>query len=68
MGTLRDELISWASGLPDDATLDDVEYFLTVRRRVEAGLRDAEAGRVVPNGEAKRRVDEWLKSSGPVAR
>jgi hypothetical protein len=41
-------------GLPDDATWDDVMYRIYVRQAVEAGLRDADAGRVVDVAEVRR--------------
>lgn len=68
MQTFKDELINWAGSLPDDATLDDVEYFVMVRRRVEEGLRDADAGRAVAHETVRQQVQEWLKSPGPAAR
>ena len=41
-------------GLPDDATWDDVMYRLYVRQAVNAGLQDAEEGRVVDLSEVRR--------------
>ena len=41
--------------LPDDSTWDDVMYRIYVRQRIEAGLRDAEAGNLVPVDEVRRR-------------
>ena len=35
--------------LPDDCSLDDVVYHLYVMQKVEAGLADVEAGRVIPH-------------------
>lgn len=35
--------------LPDTATWDDVVYELAVRRSVERGLADSEAGRTTPH-------------------
>ena len=35
--------------LPDDCSLDDVVYHLYVMQKVEAGLADAEAGRLIPH-------------------
>jgi len=45
--------------LPDDATFDDIEYRIYVRRKVERGLRDLEAGRTVSQEEAERRMAKW---------
>jgi hypothetical protein len=35
--------------LPDDCSLDDVVYHLYLMQKVEAGLADAEAGRLIPH-------------------
>lgn len=41
--------------LPDDATWDDIMYRVYVRQCVDAGLKDADAGRVVDVAEVRRR-------------
>ena len=41
--------------LPDNATWDDVMYRVYVRQCVDAGLDDAQAGRVVDVAEVRRR-------------
>jgi predicted transcriptional regulator len=41
--------------LPEDATWDDLMYKIYVRQAIEAGLRDAEAGRVVSVEEVRAR-------------
>jgi len=65
--TFKEELLAWANNLADDCDLTDVEYFVYVRRQVDRGLADMEAGRVVSHEEAKRESAEWLKSSGRAA-
>ena len=42
--------------LPDTATWEDLMYEIYVRESVEAGLADAEAGRMVPQEEAISRI------------
>ena len=42
--------------LPDTATWEDLMYEIYVRESVEAGLVDAEAGRVMPQEEAISRI------------
>jgi hypothetical protein len=37
--------------LPDDCSLEDVLYHLYVIQKVEAGLADAEAGKLIPHEE-----------------
>ena len=41
--------------LPDDATWDDVMYRVYVRQCIDAGIEDADAGRVVALEEVRRR-------------
>ena len=41
--------------LPDDTTWDDIMYRIYVRQTVDAGLRDADNGEVVPVDEVRRR-------------
>ena len=42
--------------LPETATWDDLAYEVCVRQSVEAGLADADAGRVLSHDEALARV------------
>ena len=46
--------------LPEDTTLEEVQYRLFVRQKIELGLADIEAGRVISHDEAKRRMQKWL--------
>jgi len=55
MPSVKDEVRQLIERLPDDATWEDVEYQIYFRRAVEAGLRESEAGRVVPAAEIRRR-------------
>lgn len=55
--------------LPDDATLEQIEYQIHVRRMIERGLLDVEEGRVVSSEEAEQRMNEWIeKFNGPKSR
>ncbi|HEX8717110.1 MAG TPA: hypothetical protein VF722_09050 [Gemmatimonadaceae bacterium] len=42
--------------LPEHATWDDLMYEIYVRQAIEAGLSDADAGRMVSSEEARRRL------------
>lgn len=46
--------------LRDDATFEDIQYELYVLQQIERGLRDVEAGRVVPHEEARTHLGRWL--------
>ena len=45
--------------LPDSASFEDIQYHIYVRQKVEQGLADIEAGRVITQEEAMRRLDQW---------
>jgi len=46
--------------LPDDCSLDDVLYHLYVVQKVEQGLVDADAGRLIPHEQvAKELQRKW---------
>jgi predicted transcriptional regulator len=45
--------------LPDDVSLEDIQYHIYVRQKVDQGLADAESGRVVSHEEAMRRLNKW---------
>ena len=47
--------------LPDDCSLEDVQYELYVRQRILAGERAANAGELVPHEQVMREAREWLE-------
>lgn len=47
-------------GLPEEASLEDIQYHLYVLQRIERGREDVEAGRVLPRGEVEQRLARWL--------
>lgn len=64
MSIIKEEAIDLIKSLPDDCTLEDIQYHLYVREKVERGIRAIDEGRVVSQEEAEKKVKEWLKSSG----
>ncbi len=50
--------------LPDDCTLDDIQYHLYVMHSIEKGLEDLEAGRTLSHEEVTERLRrKWLAES-----
>jgi predicted transcriptional regulator len=52
---VKDAAMEIVRDLPDDATWEDVQYSLYVREKIERGLADIEAGRVVSHEDIKRK-------------
>jgi predicted transcriptional regulator len=46
--------------LPDDCTLEDVQYQLYLRQKLEKSRAAAAHGRVLPHEEVKKRLSRWL--------
>jgi predicted transcriptional regulator len=59
--TAKDSVRQMLDELPDDATYEDIEYRIYVRRKVEQGLEDLREGRVVSHEEVERRMARWLE-------
>jgi len=47
--------------LPDDTSLEDIQYHLYVCEKVERGLRDLKSKRILSQREVERRMSKWLK-------
>lgn len=60
MQTAKDEVRRILDDLPDDASLEDIQYQTYVVQNVECGLMDLEEGRVVSHDEVKQRLAKWL--------
>jgi hypothetical protein len=60
MKTAKDEVQEILKGLPDDATLEDIQYRIYIRQKIDRGLKDLDEGRTVSHEEMKKRVSSWL--------
>jgi predicted transcriptional regulator len=56
MNIVKEEAKKMIERLPDNATWDDIMYELYVKKKIAAGLKAAEEGRVVSHEEAKKRL------------
>jgi predicted transcriptional regulator len=60
METAKEQVQQILEMLPEDVSLEDIQYHIYVRQKIEQGLEDAEAGRVVSHAEVQRRLAKWL--------
>ncbi len=60
MATAKQDARRVLDGLPEEASLEDIQYHLYVLQRIERGREDVSAGRVVAQGEVERRLAKWL--------
>ena len=47
--------------LPDDVSLEDIQYRIYVCQKIESGLEDVEAGRTISEEEFEARMSRWLE-------
>ncbi len=61
MQTAKKEVQELLNRLPDDCTLEEVQYHLYVVQKIEQGLKDIEDGRVYTQEEVEKKMSKWLK-------
>jgi predicted transcriptional regulator len=60
METAKEQVQEILERLPDDASLEDIQYHIYVRQKIQQSLDDVESGRTVPHEEVQRRLAKWL--------
>ena len=60
----KQAILDMIQRMPDDCSVEDVMYALYVRKVIARGLADEAAGRLIPNEEVMKQLDEWLQSPG----
>ncbi len=60
MQAVKQEVSNLLTRLPDDCSLEDVQYHLYVLQKIERGLKDADEGRVYIQEEVEKKVAKWV--------
>lgn len=60
MALAKQEVSNLLNRLPDDCTLEDIQYHLYVIQKINKGLDDVKAGRTLSQDQVERNVQEWL--------
>ncbi|MDQ3666126.1 MAG: hypothetical protein M3410_05905 [Acidobacteriota bacterium] len=60
MGTAKQEVEALLSKLPDDCSLEDIQYHLYVIEKVRNGLEAADSQGTVSQGAVEQRLSKWL--------
>jgi hypothetical protein len=64
MSPVKEAVIRLIQSLPEDCTIDDIQYHLYVCEKVEHGRRAIDEGKVLSQEEVDRRMEAWLESFG----
>jgi hypothetical protein len=58
--TGKQQVESLLHKLPDDCSLEDIQYHLYVLEKVQRGLEEARTSGTVSQDEAEKRLGKWL--------
>ncbi|MEE8430336.1 MAG: hypothetical protein V3S16_03730 [Candidatus Desulfatibia sp.] len=61
MQTAKQEVMELLKDLPDDSTLEEIQYHLYVRQKVQTGLKDVKQGKIFSQAEVEKRMEKWTK-------
>ncbi len=60
MSTAKEEVEALLDKLPDDCSIEDIQYHLYVIEKVRNGLEAADSHGPVPQEEVEQRLGKWL--------
>ena len=61
MGNAKREALALIQQLPDNSSLEDIQYHLYLREKVEHGLRNLKSKQTLRQKEVERRMKKRLK-------
>ena len=61
MKSAKEEVRDLLDRLPDNASLDEIQYHIYVRQKIQKGLDADRRGSVLSQEEAERRMARWLE-------
>jgi hypothetical protein len=61
MENLKQEVQDLISKLPEETTLEDIQYHLYVLQKIKRGLSEAESKKLISSDEMKDRLGKWLE-------
>jgi predicted transcriptional regulator len=59
--TMKEKAIQAVQALPEDASIEDAMERLFLLAKVERGIRQADAGDLIPHEKVKERMAKWLR-------
>jgi hypothetical protein len=60
MVSVKQEVTSLLERLPEDCSLEDIQYHLYVIEKVRSGLHRADTEGVIEQDEAEARLSKWI--------
>ena len=60
MSTAKQEVEAMLRKLPDDSSLEDIQYHLYVLEKIQRGAQRADTEGTISHAEAEERLGKWL--------
>jgi predicted transcriptional regulator len=60
MPTPKQAVLDLVRDLPEDASLEDIQYHLYVLQRTAKGVDEVDRGKVIPEDEMEKRFAKWI--------
>ncbi len=61
MKTAKEEVKELLEQLPETASLEDIQYHIYVRQKIQIGMNAEADGQVISQAEAEHRMARWLE-------
>jgi predicted transcriptional regulator len=58
---IKDDVKQMIDNLPEDCSLEDIQYTLYVRSKIQKGLKDLDEGKFLSHEEVKVRMEKWFE-------
>jgi predicted transcriptional regulator len=58
---LKDDVKQMIDKLPDDCSIEDIQYTLYVRSKIQKGQKDIDEGNFISHDEVKKRMEKWFE-------
>jgi hypothetical protein len=60
MQTAKKEINKLLRRLPEDCSMEDIQYHIYVLQKIERGLQQADEGKVISKETLEKRMIKWL--------
>lgn len=61
MKTAKEEVRDLLEQLPENASLEDIQYHIYVRQKIQKGLEAMREGKILSQEEVERRKSRWIE-------
>ena len=61
MKSAKEEVRELLDQLPEDSSLEDIQYHIYVRQKIQRGLDCLPEGKLISQAEVEKRMSRWLE-------